>query len=284
VKVMFDDIYEGRTHQHGFPSQWLSLRVIRIARVLRFARARKLWEVMPELLTFAEGMVLGLRAVATSLLVLVGVIYVFGITFTQLLGDTEVGKGCFETVLMSMHFLFLTALCSIDKNFILKMLDAGWLYWLLWLSFLLIANLTIMRMLTGVILNQTNAVNAKWKDQSKKLAMEKQLWETLSQLDEDNNGMVSEGEFTLLFQNPALLEQLSKLEVDLHTFSDAMLEDWPAGDASISHIVEKAFTYRGSNTATFRDVIDSRRAQQKMHAKQAKLLEGVLFGAQTVTR
>ncbi|CAK0826109.1 unnamed protein product [Prorocentrum cordatum] len=239
---------------------------------------------MPELLTFVEGMVLGLRAVATSLLMLVGVIYVFGITFTQLLGDTEAGKGCFETVLTSMHFLFLTALCSIDKSFIIKMLDAGWLYWLLWLSFLLIANLTIMRMLTGVILNQTNAVNAKWKDQSKKLAMEKQLGETLSQLDADNNGIVTESEFTLLFQNPSLLNQLSNLDVDLETFSDAMLEDWPAGDASISYIVDKVFTYRGSNTATFRDVIDSRRAQQRMHAKQTRVLEGILLGAQTVTR
>merc|ERR1712060_599740 len=138
--------------------------------------------------------------------------------FTQLLGDDRAGKGCFETVLTSMHFLFITALCSIDKNFIVKMLDAGWLYWLLWLAFLLIANLTIMRMLTGVIIHQTSQVNANFKDHSKKVAIEEDLHWAISQLDEDHNGTVSKKEFRLLFQDPVLLERLSELGVDLQTF------------------------------------------------------------------
>jgi hypothetical protein len=278
VQILID-IYKGRAHQHG-STKWLTLRIIRMARVLRVARSRRLAELMPELLTFVHGMTLGLRAVATSMFMLMGVIYVFAIVFTQLLGDAEAGKGCFETVLTSMHFLFLTALCSIDKSFILKMLDAGWLYWLLWLSFILIANLTMMRMLTGVIMNQTNAVNAKWKDQSKKLAMEKQLLDVLSQLDEDNNGVVSESEFRMLFQNTALLEQLSNLEVDISTFLEATLRNWPEGDVLASHIVEKAFAYRGSNTATFKDVQETRRFIETTH----KLLEEVMPCAQTVTR
>lgn len=273
------NIYKGRAHEHG-SVQWLSLRVIRMARVLRVARSRRFTEIMPELMTFVDGMKFGLRAVATSMLMLMCVIYVFGIAFTQLLGDTETGKGCFETVLTSMHFLFITALCSIDKNFILKMLDAGWLYWFLWLSFLLIANLTIMRMLTGVIMNQTNAVNANWKDQSKKLAMEQQLLDVLSQLDADNNGVVSESEFRVLFQNTGLLEQLSNLEVDIHTFLEETLRNWPNGDVFISYIVEKAFAYRGSNTATFKDILETRRFIEMTH----KHLEGTLPCARTPAR
>merc|ERR1712203_327852 len=188
------------------------------------------------------------------------------------MGD-EYGKGSFETVLTSMHFLFITALCSIDKNFIIKMLEAGWLYWILWLAYLLIANLTIMRMLTGVILNQTNQVNAKYKDQHKRLAMEQALNGILSQLDDDHSGKVSKKEFRLLLQNPALLERLSDLGVDLQTFTEAMLESLADKDATISYIVEKALAYRGSNEATIRDLVESRRTQEKMLRQQSGLLE-----------
>ncbi|CAK0861910.1 unnamed protein product [Prorocentrum cordatum] len=160
------------------------------------------------------------------------------------------------------------------------MLEAGWLYWLLWLAFLLIANLTIMRMLTGVILNQTNEVNARYKDESKRVAMEEELVGVLSQLDEDHTGKVSRTEFRQIFQHPELLERLSKVGVDLQTFLEAMLESWPDTDVAISDIVEKAFAYRGSNPVTFRDLVESRRTQEKLLARQTGHIEGALLRAQ----
>lgn len=253
------------TASHG--GQWLSLRILRIMRILRFGRFRKLWEAMPELLTFVEGISHGMRAVATGLLMLIAIIYVFGIIFTSLLGDTEAGHGCFDTVLTSMNFLFITAVCSIDKNFIMKMQEAGWFFWLLWLFYLLVANLTVMRLLTGVILTQTNEVHSQYRDRGKRLAMEQELHELLDQLDEQHNGKISQKAFRRLFENPSLLERLATLEVDLKTFMDATLESWPDHDLSINYIVEKAFHFRASNHATFRDIIESRRTQEKILAK-----------------
>jgi len=262
VQVFVYLLLQRETGMGGLLKSALSLRVLRIVRVLRVLRASR---SMPVLLTFIDGMVKGVKAVATSMVLLIGVIYIFAILFTQLLGDTPPFQSSFGTVLTSMHFLFLTALCSIDKNFIIQMLDAGWMCWLIWLFFILVANLTIMRMLTGVILSLVQDVNGQNKDHGRKLEMMRAI---CTMVDQNNDDRISREEFKNLANHPDLMERLIESGVDLGFFVKTMLEEWPEGDEDVpvTHMVTQMFKCRGSNPATLEDMLKQNRSQERRMA------------------
>merc|ERR1719291_516853 len=75
----------------GFIKTCPIFRLLRFARFMRFASTARLWFAMPEILTFVEGMLKGMRVVTQSLVLLIVTIYMFAIVFTQLLGDMEEG-------------------------------------------------------------------------------------------------------------------------------------------------------------------------------------------------
>lgn len=274
MAVLLAKFYNRTVHIGGFIKSSPVLRLLRFARFMRFARTAKMWFAMPEILTFVEGMLKGMRVVAKTLILLAGTIYMFAIVFTQLLGDMEEGKDCFETVLMSMHFLFVTALCSIDKNFIFKMLNAGWIYWILWMAFLLTANLTIMRMVTGMILNVVTTVNNKYKDYAQKCSLEHEISKLIAALDHNETGSISKDEFETLVHNEHIMEDLVELGVDLSFFVENMLSEWPSdAKVPISSIVARTFHLRGSNAVTLADAIRSSRHQEHLIQAQHVLLE-----------
>lgn len=274
VQVLVYLIFQRRTGMGGFLKSSLSLRVLRIVRVLRVLRASR---SMPVLLTFIEGMLKGVKAVATSLVLLIGVIYIFAILFTQLLGGSPPFQSTFGTVLTSMHFLFLTALCSIDKNFIIQMLNAGWMCWIIWLLFILVANLTIMRMLTGVILSLVQEVNGKNKDTNRKNDM---LQTVCLMIDSNDNGYITREEFKALANRHDLMERLVEAGVDLGFFVETMLDSWPEDDeeVSVGHMVTQMVKCRGANLATLEDLLRQNRSQERRIAARLEkaLLEKAL--------
>merc|ERR1719331_2215743 len=87
------------------------LRVARLLRLTRMARMARLLRAMPELLILIKGMVAAMRSVFFTLILLCLMTYCFGIMFTQLMAETELGnpytdpKGIFSTVPLSMHTL-----------------------------------------------------------------------------------------------------------------------------------------------------------------------------------
>merc|ERR1719277_1565411 len=126
-------------------------RVFRLFRLTRVARLARLLNGMPELMVLIKGMVIAIRSVFSTLLLLVLIIYVFAILFTQLLSGTEAGAGCFDNVPTSMNCLLLSGIFSDQADFVQKLLDADIMYYLLIMVYLILGSLVVMNMLIGVI-------------------------------------------------------------------------------------------------------------------------------------
>jgi len=121
------------------------LRLVRLLRLTRMARCIKLLRAMPELLVLLKGMAAAARSVFYTLVLLCVLLYVFGITFTQLLRKEAVGKEHFNSVLESMHTLWLyAALLDEITHLMAKLQDAGLGYVLLMDTFILLAALTVI--------------------------------------------------------------------------------------------------------------------------------------------
>merc|ERR1719336_2760423 len=74
------------------------LRIFRILRLTRVARMVRLMRQVPELVILIKGIAMATRSVSATLALLLAIIYVFAVLFTQLLSGTPAGAGCFDTV------------------------------------------------------------------------------------------------------------------------------------------------------------------------------------------
>merc|ERR1719284_845730 len=83
------------------------MRLARLLRLTRMARMGKLLRVMPELMIMIKGMKAATRSVFFTLVLLVVIMYVYGIAFVQLASDTEVGEKFFSAVPASMYNLLV---------------------------------------------------------------------------------------------------------------------------------------------------------------------------------
>merc|ERR1719456_2139463 len=71
---------EGSGQGGGPPS---NLSILRLLRLLRLTRMARLMRSVPELLTLIKGMVAATRSVSSTLVLLIGLMYIFGIVFAQ---------------------------------------------------------------------------------------------------------------------------------------------------------------------------------------------------------
>merc|ERR1719408_321728 len=91
----------GSTGDTGF------LRIARLLRLSRMARMARLLRALPELMIMIRGMMAATRSVFFTLCLLVIVLYVFAIAFTQMTDQTEIGIKYFGTVPESMFTLLM---------------------------------------------------------------------------------------------------------------------------------------------------------------------------------
>merc|ERR1719311_1101304 len=70
----------------GGKSPLSGMSILRLLRLLRLTRMMRLMKALPELLVLIKGVVAASSAVASSMVLLVGSIYIFGIIFTSSLG------------------------------------------------------------------------------------------------------------------------------------------------------------------------------------------------------
>merc|ERR1719353_2853563 len=129
----------------GENSQLSQLSILRLLRLLRLTRMVRLMRAGPELVTLIKGMAKAGRSVGSTLLLLIIVLYVFGIIFAGMLGNVppEECPACrqmFGDITKSMFTLFL----------------AGML--LAFLIYVLMSSFTILNMLIGVLCEVVSAV------------------------------------------------------------------------------------------------------------------------------
>eukprot|EP00927_Polykrikos_kofoidii_P085668 TRINITY_DN9380_c0_g1_i1.p1 TRINITY_DN9380_c0_g1~~TRINITY_DN9380_c0_g1_i1.p1 ORF type:complete len:678 (+),score=90.00 TRINITY_DN9380_c0_g1_i1:266-2035(+) len=125
-------------------------RLFRRARLSRLARFAKLLRLFPELQLLTKGVMIASQVVFFTFGFLICVIYIFAITFTQMLRGSKVGGEYFESVWSSMVSLALYG--TLGENLpdvAIVVSEESWACGLILLVFVVFASLTVMNLLIG---------------------------------------------------------------------------------------------------------------------------------------
>jgi hypothetical protein len=239
------------------------LRLLRLMRLTRMARMARLLRAMPELMILIKGMAVAARSVFFTLCLLVIVLYVFGIAFTQMIGETEVGAQYYSSVPHAMSTLLLHGCFGEDLPDVVKDTgDESMVMASVLMIFVLLASLTVMNMLVGVLCEVVSIVSSVEKEQMVVSYVKTRLMEMINEfgIDEDNNMKISRSEFEMLLQRPDAARVIQEVGVDvvgLVDFADFIFKD--GLEMSFPDFMTVVLQLRGSNTATVKDVVDMRK-------------------------
>jgi len=236
------------------------LRVFRLARLTRVARVGKLLRSVPELMILAKAMFLALRSVIGILVMLTLVIYVFAILLTQLLHGQHVGSGKFDNVPKSMNFLLIQVLCGFDTEFMLALENASVASYATFLGYALIAGLTLMNMLVGILCNVVFVVSEAAKEENFVKDIEAQLEALAEKLDPDGDGRVSREEFINIISDYDLVQALNDTGVDVVAFVEYASFVFEAeADLSNDDFMRMIVQFRGDRVATVKELVSTRK-------------------------
>jgi len=236
------------------------LRLFRLLRMMRMFRMAKLMRAFPELLVLVKGIGVASRSVFFTLMLLMSVVYVFGIIFTQLTKDTDVGKAYFDTVPQSMYALLIRGTLPDLTDFCNEMNAENIAYGALFLVFVLLASLTIMNMLVGILVEVVGVVAKTEKEESEAAFLKQQMLKLISSINEDGDDSVSRSEVQAIMEKPGAVRALHRIGVDVINLVD--LIDFIFKDREeleFGEFMEVVLQLRGSNAATVKDVMDLRK-------------------------
>lgn len=234
------------------------------------ARMARLLRAMPELLILIKGMVAAMRSVAFTIGLLFIMLYVFGIAFVQLCDDTPC-EHMFPDVINTMHTLLVNAALMDSLALLIEPLqEQNILLLLILYVFILLAALTVMNMLIGVICEVVSAVAATEREHLSLGFVKEKINELMTQsgADENNDQMISKEEFLNLLQNQKAVSILQDVGVDvlgLVDFADTIFEPDLGQEEGEERLLDFAsfmnvvLDLRGGNHATVKDIVNLRK-------------------------
>lgn len=248
------------------------LRIARLLRLTRMARMARLLRAMPELMIMIKGMMAAMRSVFFTLCLLVIIMYVFAVVFTQLCAETDTGDAHFKNVPHSMFTLLMYGTLLDDIGNLTKQLGReSYIIAGVFLVFVLLAALTVMNMLIGVLCEVVSVVAAIEKEEMLVTYVNEKLQKVMAILDADGDLTISKSEFLKILENIDAARCLQDVGVDvigLVDFADFIFADDSVTNVqlddddnqiSFAKFTEVVLQLRGTNTATVKDIVDLRK-------------------------
>eukprot|EP00929_Paragymnodinium_shiwhaense_P041373 TRINITY_DN21486_c0_g1_i1.p1 TRINITY_DN21486_c0_g1~~TRINITY_DN21486_c0_g1_i1.p1 ORF type:complete len:772 (-),score=187.67 TRINITY_DN21486_c0_g1_i1:362-2677(-) len=246
------------------------LKLFRLVRLSRMARMARLFKAMPELMIMIKGMAVAMRSVFFTLCLLVCIVYIFAIAFVQLMGprgalqplSVDWDTTLFPSVTKAMVTLLLGGTMPDEADLIMPVGDEHPVMWCFIMLYILLAGLTVMNMLVGVLCEVVSVVSNVEKEQMLVNFVKAQLHEMLvtSGIDTDGDSRISKKEFDQLLEKPLAARALQEVGVDvigLVDFTDFIFQD--GVELTFGDFMEVVLSLRGTNTATVKDIIDLRK-------------------------
>jgi len=241
------------------------LRLLRLMRLTRISRLVRLMRAMPELLFMIKGMMAATRGVFFTMVLLLFILYVFGIVMRLLSNGTAVGNKLFPSVHISMYWLILHGVLVDDSGPSMQELTThapacAFAYALV----IILAALTMMNMLVGVLCEVVSAVAATEKEE---LAVSLVRSRIQGVLKETNTGAFSDGkiskeEFVTLLGTKEGVGALRDVGVDVSTlvdYADVIFQSDKDGKrfdkkCTFNEFMDLVLQLRDTNSATVKDV------------------------------
>lgn len=266
------------------------LRIVRLLRLSRMARMARLLRAMPELLILIKGMAQAMRSVFFTLCLLGILLYVFAIAFTQLCDQEEnpLREQFFYSVPKSMHTLLIHgALMDSLTMLVLPLEEYSVALLFFFYLFLLLASLTVMNMLIGVLCEVVNTVASTEKEAMIVSYVKEKLEVIMTEtgLDKDHDRMISKAEFMSLLDNEKATSILEEVGVDVVGLLDVAdfifkedldedLDEEGSHKLSFEDFMEVVLKLRGTNGSTVKDIVDLRKfVQLRFELLELKMAE-----------
>lgn len=299
-------------HASGGSGLDLPTAVLRLFRLARLSRLVRMLRSMPELMIMIKGMVSALGTVGYTLGLLLLFTYVFAIALVNLrskdselaciipegppsdypaeeeerlrrLGEVcdPVGAGYFSTVpnaILSL-LVYATFLDNLaDFIYAVKADTNSFLFILTWL-YILLAAITIMNMLIGVLCAVIDAVAAEEKESMMVDAVKEKFGGVVNDLDLDKNGTLSWPEFQAIMVTPTALSALESMNVDCESLIDCaedfFFDDGDKVAVTFEEFMDMILDLRGGQTATVKDIYSMGKRFHQKHVKVVGKLDAV---------
>lgn len=245
------------------------LRILRLVRILRLSRMAKLLRAVPELVIIIKGIGFAARSVLVFFLLWTMIIYVFAIVLRQTTAGYDFGTKRFSTVSHAMVTLFLSGIVPGQADLVDEAGYAHWAFWLILVFFVLLASVTIMYMLVGVLVEVMTVISSTEKEGMTVSYVATSLRAIMHQLNYSTEVPLSQREFRQLLR-----------EEELADTAEVIYEDFSKHGMSMdfTNLMDTILNLRGKNTATVKDVKEQSRViksvvQQTLQSNGTKVME-----------
>jgi len=134
------------------------LRMARLVKILRMARMARLLRMIPELVVIMKSIGAAFRSVSFFLLLTLIILYVYAVAFRQMSKESEIGERYFQTVPKAMNNLLLQGMLPLYAPIVNDVSRANAFFWPAMMTFILLASVTVMNMLVGVLVEVVRTV------------------------------------------------------------------------------------------------------------------------------
>jgi hypothetical protein len=285
------------------------LRSARLLRLIRLVRLTRLVRALPELMILVLGMRAAVRSVVSTLLLIGLNLYIFAIAFRISIGGDPHPEAHwfdgwsesreefdarnpgavyrFRSIEDSVWALLCAGTLLDDATGVINDIkDHSELMVMLFMFYVLVTNFTLLSMLVGVLCEVVANVADQNKEEIIISFVKSTFMEVLRSIDQNNDGTISEKEFTELLSSPEVEDALSQVGVDVDNLaglkdfffhSDTHTEE--EVQLSWTQFLETVLSLRSSNKASVLDVTQSRHLVKRYFLEtrdHVKKLENVL--------
>jgi len=252
-------------------------KLVRLIRLTRMARMAKLLRAVPELVILVKGVFVASRSVIFTFLLLMVLIYFFAVIFNQMSRDLLVHDKYFSSIPASMTSLLLDGVLPDQALFIKEVAEESLILGLFSFVFILVASLTIMNMLIGILVEVINVVSIVEKEQLTVSYVKEQL---VGMFKNEEMTTITKDEFLEILQNPKAAKIIQGIGVDVETLVD--FEDFIFNERdklTFGDFMDLVLQLRGSNNCTVKDIANLRKSickdTHRMHDELLYSLNGL---------
>lgn len=240
------------------------LRMVRMVKLLRLSRLTKVLRSVPELVIIIKAIGFASRSVAVFSVLWLVLIYFFAIVMRQITAGTDAGATWFSSVPDAMNTLLLHGILPAFAGFVNDISDpnrGNFFFGVIAMIFILLASITIMYMLVGVLVEVVSKIATDEKENLTVSYLAAKVRDKLESNGRNVEAPFKKAELQQLLIEDDIVQLLMSLNVDIVALMD-MLDivfedlDKEGSDMTFQKLVDLLLNGRGTNQATVRDTKD----------------------------
>jgi len=256
----------------------LPTSVLRLFRLARLSRLVRMLRSLPELMIMIKGMVKAAATVSYTLGLLLLFTYVFAIAMSQMSMGNEFREKYFKGVALSMYSLIIygTFLDSFAE-FCDDIREESTPCLMLITIFVVLASMTVMNMLIGILCEVISAVAVDEKETMITEKVYEKFGNIVRSLDNNGDGTISFRELEVIMDNNDALDVLSSLNVDpgdLIDVADDTLSE-KGKELTLDDFMEMVLDLRGGLQATLKDIYFVNKRFNNKYTEMKELMENL---------